>query len=280
MKKSILLASFGFALIAVVPAGATTTGFDFTQCTVSSNFYGNAQTESSGCGTGGYSNTSNSFSQTVTGIGTVTATAYATTTTDSGNAGTAISGANSNAEVGQYTGNGIGVCSAEEDSENGGWTSGNSCSSPYHQVNDDGAYEFILFTFSTAVDINNITLANFGGGPLSALGIAYWVNPASLTTIPGAATFVECGAGDACPTVEGGGSGIGTGSWMTPSLNLTDVKTLLVGADTRDVNDFFKIQGLSNVTDYTVSGAPEPATFGLIGLSLAGLGLLRRKRKV
>jgi len=279
MKNSILIALFGFALISAVPAHATS-GFDFTQCTTGSNFYGVAQTENSACGSGGYSNTSNSFSQTVTGIGTVTATAYATTT-NSGAAGTAISSANTNAEVGQYTGNGIGVCSAGEDSENGGWTSGKSCNSPYHQVNASGDYEFILFTFSTPVDLNTITLANFGGGSLSALGITYEVNPTSLTSILSSATTVVCGGSDACPTVEGNGGGIGVGSWTTGNLGLTDVTTLLVGANTSKTDDFFKIQGLGNVTDFvTHTATPEPATFGLLGLSLAGFGLLRRKRKV
>ncbi len=36
---------------------------------------------------------------------------------------------------------------------------------------------------------------------------------------------------------------------------------------------------VSTNTAGTVSATPEPATFGLIGLSLAGVGLLRRKRK-
>jgi hypothetical protein len=69
-----------------------------------SNYYGNAQTEAASCDAQ-YGNTSSQFGQSVTGIGTVTAHGYATTT-ESGAAGTAISDANSNAEVGQYGGYG------------------------------------------------------------------------------------------------------------------------------------------------------------------------------
>jgi len=276
MKNSILIALFGIAVIAAVPANASTSGFDFTQCSTGSNHYGVSQTESSTCGSAGYSNTSNSFSQTVTGI-TVTATAYTTAAGGAGTAGTAIS-SGTNAAVGQYTGNGIGVCSVGDP----GYSTSNpggGCNSPDHQVDDNGSHEFVLFTFSTAVDLSNITLANFGGGSLNALGVSFWVDPSSLTTIPAAATTVTCGGSEpSCPTVEGNGGDIGVGSWTTNNLNLTNVKTLLVGAETGETNDYFKIQGLSGVSNF-VTATPEPATFGLFGFALAGIGLLARKRK-
>jgi hypothetical protein len=283
MKNSIVVALVAIAVVAAVPAHATTSGFDFTQCTTNSNYYGNAQTEAGTCGSAGYSNTSNQFSQSVTGIGTVTATAYTTGTGthDSGAAGTALTSATS-AYVGQYTGYGLGVCSVGDS----GFSS-DGCTPPDHQVDNGGSYEFILFTFSTPVDLNTITLANFGGGSLSDMDISYWVNPSSEATIPAGATNVLCGAGGGagtCPSVEGSGDGIGAGS-MTDTVDLTDVTTLLIGAYTAssDKGDtYFKIQGLGGVTDYHtgVSPTPQPATFGLIGLSLAGLGVLRRKRKI
>src|SRR5580698_5478618 len=152
MKNSVLLVMFGIAMIGVVPAQANT-GFDFTQCTSGAsgqpnsygtglNYYGNAQTQNSSCNTAGYSNTSNQFSQTVTGIGTVTATAY-TTATGSGdkpNAGTAIT-SGTNAYVGQYTGNGIGVCSIGDSGFNSGTPSA-GCNQPDHQVDNGSTYEF------------------------------------------------------------------------------------------------------------------------------------------
>jgi hypothetical protein len=282
MKSSILAALCGIAVIAAVPASATTSGFDFTQCGTSSNYYGDRQTESGSCGSAGYSNTSNSFSETVTGIGTVTATAYTTGTGASNRAGTAIT-SGTNAVVGQYTGYGLGVCSIG-DTDYSTSHPANGCDVPTHQVDDSGSYEFILFTFSTAVDISNITLANFGGGPLNAVGLSYWVDPSSLTTIPAGATTVLCGTSGAptCPTSEGGTNGIGTGSWTT-NLNgtsgLTDVTTLLVAADLNETDDYFKVQGLS-VTDFHAAATPEPATFGMLGLALAGIGIYARKRQL
>jgi hypothetical protein len=295
MKKSVLLAWLGLAAIVAFPANAATSSFDFTQCTTSSNYAGQSQTESGSCGADNYSNTSNSFSQTVAGV-TVTATAYATaagTTKSSGGVGDTLTSANSNGEVGQYTGYGIGVCSAGEAGapDSNGYSSSDpqGCNSPFHQVNNDGDYEFILFTFSTPVSLNSIVLANFGGGSTIDMDMSYWTNPSSLTTVPAAATNVFCGdsgegAADqnaTCPTVEGSGSGIGTGS-MTDTLSGTNVTTLLVGAyvgatgSPADTNpDFFKIQEL-NITKIAT---PEPATFGLIGFALSGLGLIARKRK-
>jgi hypothetical protein len=289
MKNSILLALFGIAVISAVPASATTAGFDFSQCGTSSNYFSRSQTEGGSCGADNYSNaTSAAFTQTVNGV-TVTAAAYATTT-DSGAAGTAISDANSNAEIGQYGGYGLGVCSNEESGspDKNGYNSSSpgGCNSPFHQVNNDGAYEFILFTFSTPVSLNSIIMGNYTNATSNGLDanidITYWVNPTSLTTIPAGGTTLVCGSGGdagACPTQTMPGGGIGASDTYTEdTLVGTSVTRLLVGADTSTANTFFKLQAL-DVTA-TVTATPEPATFGLIGLSLAGLGLLRRKRKL
>ncbi len=64
------------------------------------------------------------------------------------------------------------------------------------------------------------------------------------------------------------------------TLNTGAVTYLLFGASVasgQSGQDFFKIQDISFSPAFI--GTPEPATFGLIGLSLAGLGLLRRKRR-
>jgi hypothetical protein len=44
------------------------------------------------------------------------------------------------------------------------------------------------------------------------------------------------------------------------------------------VNDGFYVDNVSAAGASTVSGVPEPSTFALFGLGLAGLGLSRRKR--
>jgi len=288
-------ATLGLALgFGAIPAAASTSGFDFAECSNSSNYYGVAQTENSTCASSGYSNTSGSLSMTI-GSGasavTVTATAYVTTT-NSGAVGTAMestSGSNTYAAVGQYTGYGLGVCSVSTDGSpySSGYSDtnpSNGCNAPYHQVNDVNGIEFILFTFSTPVNLSSITLANFGGDPdnLNEMGFTYWVDPNSLTAISAGGTTVLCGTDSAptCPTSEGSGGGIGSGSWTTGfgangQGSLSDVTTLLVAADTSESDDFFKVQGLGGI----VRATPEPATFGVFGISLVGLGLYRRGRK-
>jgi len=190
--------------------------------------------------------------------------------------------------VGQYTGNGLGVCSVGDSGYNTSNASA-GCTAPYHQVDNSGSYEFILFTFSTPVNLSSITLANFGGDSPIDMDISYWVNPSSLTNVPAAATNVFCGDTsegaanqNTCPTVEGNGAGIGTGS-MTDTITGTNVNTLLVGAYVGATGspadsdaDYFKIQALQ----VSKVATPEPATFGMFGFALAGLGLIARKRKL
>jgi len=298
MTKSLLKAATGVSigvgllLIGAIPASASTAGFDFAECSTSSNHYGIVQTENSSCGSAGYSNTSNSFSQTIgtgTSAITVTATAYVTATNSSAVGTNLTSG--TNAVVGQYTGNGIGVCSTG-DSGYSTSHSGNGCSAPTHQMDDSGDYEFILFTFSTPVNLGSITLANYGpndthGNPqdLNDLGFTYWVNPSSEAKIIAGGTTVLCGTSGAatCPTVEGNGTDIGTGSWTSGfgSNGLTSTTQLLVAADLNETDDYFKIQGLvvSQAGTGVLPSVPEPGTFGMIGLALVGLGMYQRKRK-
>jgi len=298
-NKLLLRITLGMALgLTALPAAANTSGFDFTECTTSSNSYGNAQTQNSSCGTPSYSNTSGSFSQTIgTGANqiTVTATAYTTGTGPgySNATGTTLY-SGTDATVGQYTGNGLGVCSIGDT----GYSTSNpdGCNVPTHQVDDSNSYEFVLLTFSTPVDLGSIALANFGGNSgnetinLDQLGFTYWVNPSSLLQISAGSTTVLCGTDGAptCPTSEGNGGGIGSsngvdGSWITGfgangQASLTDVTSLLVAADLNENDDYFKLQGLGNVQAYHVA-TPEPATFGLLGLALVGFGVYRRKNK-
>jgi hypothetical protein len=286
------LAMLGMALgPTVVPATASTSGFDFTQCTTGSNGYGIAQTENSSCGTASYSNTSGSFSQTI-GSGatavTVTATAYVTTN-DSNTVGTDLESGN-DATVGQYNGNGLGICSVGDSGYN--TTSPNGCNPPSHQVDDSGDYEFMLLTFSAPVNINSISLANFGGNSgtestnLNEMGFTYWVDPSGESKIIAGGTTVLCATGGAaaCPTSEGDGGGIGTtaasGTWTSGfgangQATLSTVTSLLIASDLNETDDYFKVQGINGARTAT----PEPATFGMLGLALVGFGIYRRGRK-
>ena len=64
---------------------------------------------------------------------------------------------------------------------------------------------------------------------------------------------------------------------VTYNLSGTGISYLLVAAKQGDTNDYFKIQSLvvNSLSDDTPT--PEPATLGLMGAALVGLGLIRRK---
>ena len=74
---------------------------------------------------------------------------------------------------------------------------------------------------------------------------------------------------------------MGNASDATGATGTNDVTYLLIGASITDANaDYFKIQDINaNAYNSTNPSTPEPATFGLIGLALAGLGAYSRKRR-
>jgi hypothetical protein len=291
---AILGCVLGCVLLAAVPASAGNY-FDFT-------------------GTGGNPSTT---------AGGITATAYAFeatgTTSPTSNLFGPTSGNNNAPSVGEYSGDGFGICEGSNQNSNG-----NDCSVPNHQVNNgpnnttgkasacsSGTkcdFEFMLIQFSSAVDLNQIQLGNWGstGTATDPFFSTYWTSAsvASLTqietdlestTVGGVAgtdsfsaeTAGACsGGGSSTNNIGGGSNGNGgyvdncavNGNGLT-TLNTGAVTYLLFGASVasgQSGQDFFKIQDISFSP---ASATPEPATFGLIGLSLAGLGLLSRKRR-
>lgn len=286
MRNFFGLAIIGCALFAVTPAGATETNynFGFTSCGATNN---------PSCS----SNLSSYAVSTTVGSTTITATAvafYATGTSSGPGTSNLTSG-----EVGSYSGAGLGICENQ---------SGNNCASPNHQV-DNGAnttlsggngtgaddFEFMLIQFTgAAVNLTDITLGNFGttGSTSSPFNATYLVSSSSdtlaqmeaalgATTVGGLANTNGFGAATqtACNNSECAVNNVGANDPLTG----TGVTYLLIGAS--DLSgaagtDFFKIQGLAVYTGSNgVSGTPEPATFGLLGLALTGLGVYGRKRK-
>ncbi len=288
-KKSVLLPLFGVAVAAAVPINAATSTFNFTT--------------GSPAGSGNSNSDLSSYSVTAGGV---TATAYAFYATGT-NSGPGSAGANdlvgptsSGApQVGEYNGAGLGICENQ--------TSPN-CSSPNHQISDgnNGSgttddYEFMLIQFSTAVNLSQIQLGNWGtnGTNTNPFGVTYYTSgsASNLSSIESSLETSTVGGitGDgftaqAAPTcltgvaALGGGTN-GNGSYNdncsvngngVENLSGTAVTYLLIGASTSGAgSDYFKIQDLK----FSLTATPEPATFGLIGFALAGLGLIARKRK-
>jgi len=159
--------------------------------------------------------------------------------------------------LGQYSGLGLGDCNQDELAV--------GCSAPQHEVDDNGQDDFVLFTFSTPVTSVTITIDPVCDCDTNA---SYYVgkglNPLGDTLAQlGTVTNSNQISPDVTRSITL--SGLGTG-----------VTSILFGASTSGTDNYFKIESLSVTEGAT---APEPATFGLAGAALIGLGVIRRKSR-
>jgi hypothetical protein len=301
-ESSILLALLGAAVIAAVPASAMTANFSFTGC--------------GGSGDTQCSSTLSSYGP-VASTGTLSVNATVTSLVIGSGSGTTISTTQDfrAAELGSYSGDGLGVC--ETKSQN---NSGNDCDVPNHQVGNGpnttvsgssspnnssssigtNDFEFVLIQFSTAVDLSQITLGNYGtNGSTNPFNTTYFTSASTdslsqmetaleATTV-GALTntgFAGTEAQESCTTgattstaTSNSACGVDN-TGINENLSGNSVTYLLIAASITDTpgNDYFKIQDLKVTND--PPPAPEPATFGIFGFALAGLGWYARKRKL
>ena len=269
MKKLLFSAISGLLAILATPLFATNTPmvFDFGG-TGSGNTY-------SGSLISGYTNQYSSFSDTVGGV---TATITAWSTVDN-TAGSKFS--SSASVIGQYSGgNGLGVCSPAD-----GTIAACNGTAPQHQIDNTGAFEFLLIQFSSAVDLNSVLLKNFSS--TVDMDLTYWTSTSSTALTTGTDGPGSLPAGFSGPTsIDCGGSGqpacVAGGLTDTFTVNKTGVKSLLVGTSSTNADgiaDAFKLSQVS-ATLSNPTATPEPATFGMIGLALLGLGGTQwRKRR-
>ena len=259
MKHSLLVAIFGFTAITGIGRAETATF----------NFAGDASTTGNPLGDT-LSLTPNT--NTIPGLTSVKVTSYNTNTTVIPTGAALGSTALAASATDLYKGYGLALCGNGE---------GVNCGSPQHQIdNTNGAYEFMLFKFNVPVNLTSIKLLDYQG---KSMDMSYWTGttaPAATTVSSllssfGAQTNVPCVVGGAQTSCSGNGSG--TYSTITDSISGSDVLYLLVAAsfNTGTTDDTFKVEAL-NVS----MAAPEPATFGLAALTLAGLGLIARSRTV
>jgi len=187
---------------------------------------------------------------------TITITAWGVT----GNGNTTFQ----NANLGQYAGTnlGLGVCNQDE---------GLNCDSPNHQVDNANGYDFVLFQFSSLVSGVSININPYGTWDRS---VTYYTGDAASGLNLDGATLAGLSALGLTNMQNNESTVSSTGRTVT--LISGAVNSILFGArvnDPADIPSYFKISELSA----TVSSAPEPASFLLVGGSMIGLAALARR---
>lgn len=184
----------------------------------------------------------NSYSQTLDGL-TTTATAWSTT---------GKGGRYETAELEIFSGFGMGVCNREE---------GLNCSNAnnMHALDNRGSTDLVLFSFSNAVTLGNLSLQQFGGDS----DLSLWAGSGSLVLagqksndLGRALTAINVSRIDTLKTVDLAAF-TGTYDWLAVSARLTQA------------NDFAKLRTLT--VQAAVTPVPEADTWTML---LAGLGLV------
>lgn len=173
-----------------------------------------------------------------------------------------------------YNGFGLGACTTSE---------GSNCGSPQHQVDNVGNYEFLLFRFSSPVNLSSVSLRNFGSTTTVDMDMSYWFSTSTAASMTlsditslgngfGSQNNVTYGgAGSTTSTVNV--AGYGSSAQSVDTLSGSNVTWLLVGAAYAGdaTGDYFKINSLTVAT-----ATPEPGT--LVLFALAGTLFLAGRR--
>lgn len=283
MKKYSLAAIIGGAVLSVASASANTSTFQFNTATptwTNAGAFGDSALFSGSVANATVFAYSNATSSSTTGTTFQTAELGQSTGT------AAVTGTNGSTTIPL----GLTVCNQNETL---------NCGSPSHQVDNNTGYDFVLIEFSAAVNLNSLTLSTYQGtSPLGtdsqdftyAYGtgafptIATGTSGTSVSTVMSATdhvTTVNCvTAGFNTKALDNCDTGASNTYTPTQGFGGNGVTWVMIGAQYPDAagNDYFKISSLT-VSTNSISATPEPATFGLIGLALAGLGVYGRRRK-
>jgi hypothetical protein len=219
--------------------------FDFTS--TNGSFSGSNASGTCSTANGGYCANGDTFTQTVGGV-TLTATAWNSTSASTAFA-TAELFKSGSAPI--YVG--LGVCNSAEGTHTTGFA---SCTNTEGYVDNSGSLDLILFTFSSPMDPTQITLnTTIHNGT----DTQWWYS--NLTSLAG-------------QSLNSLGAPGGTSSSTTINLSgVQSVQSVIFSARQGQSDDGVKVTSLS----LTPSAVPEPATFGMAGIALVGLGLIRKR---
>jgi hypothetical protein len=234
-------------LSVLMSVAASATTFDFTS--TSGSFTGSNAGGTCSTVNGGFCASGDVFSQTLSGV-TLTATAWnAIDSTSSFNPAELFKSGSAPSFIG------LGVCNSGEGIHTTGLV---NCTNTEGYLDNSGSLDLILFVFGTPMDPSQITLNT---SIHAGTDTQWWYS--NYTTLAG---------------LNLAALGAPSGTSSSTTINLTgvqSVRSIIFAAASAQSNDGVKVTSLS----VQASPVPEPATFGLAGLSLLGLGLIRRRAR-
>lgn len=168
-------------------------------------------------------------------------------------------------KLGQYNPNGLGVINNEEDN-----------TSPWHQADNFGQNDYVLFVFDTLVDVSSVRI-QASPGPYDQ-DVSYWVGNISSgnldgVTYTGSNGLVTRGFGS-----EQTVSGNSTSSAKDVAINApsSGVNAILFGPE-RDLETHTSYIDAFKIKSITATVVPEPSAFILSVIGALGFCLRRRR---